>query len=364
MSSFIVVNLILGAAALLLVLPLRPQTGSTAKLLLGLAAGALLGILAIDGVTAALHTSRDSNIRPIVKYVTDTADPAKLQLLLVGSSYSALGVDGKLIERDLARAGIALQVLDLAKPGNFMISQDYTIDYYLARAKKVPEFIFIELGPEYYNDPGAMGPSYVNTGTAISDHTADQVPWRVRSIGAYDAPPGEKFSKYRDLATHVLFHYTDFGLSGQLVAERDLSGAPGFSPEETPHVPVKPSELTELAQAPAPPPPGALPANVEFIAKFREMQVRKLKARGAKVVGFYQTAMAPLGMRDYGVQLCAQLHGIPCITANDPALRRKLNNPSLWFDPVHLLHPGAEIYSAWFANQLASTLAPYRRGAQ
>ena len=329
---------------------------------MGLCLGLVAGIALINVATFSLKTARDSNIRPIVKYALEKADPSKPQLLLIGSSYTALGVDSDLVARALHQQGYPLQVLDLAKPGNYMISQDYTLDYYLARAKKVPEFVFIEIGPEYYNDTGAMGPSYIDTGTAIADHSLSALLWRSRSIAAYGGPPAQQFNDYWNLMTHTLFHVFDFGLSGQLVSHARLAARAGFDPEETARNPVKPSEIQTLTQ------PAQrladdeqqLPANVRFIIAFRKMQIAKLKARGVKVVGFYQTEMAPLEMRDYGKQVCYELKNVPCIIADDPALQRRLDNAAYWYDPVHLLHPGAEIYSSWFGQKLAAELAPYR----
>jgi hypothetical protein len=364
LSSFIFVNLALGVATLVLLVPFRSASGGLPKLALGVGLGLVAGVVVINETTSLLGTSRDSNIRPIVKYLLENADASKSQLLVVGSSYTGLGVDGSLIEREMNKKGFRLQVLELAKPGNFMISQDYTIDYYLARAKKVPEFIFIELGPEYYNDPGDLGPSYLNTGTAIADHTVGQLWWRARSLNAYDATPLEKLTKFWNLSTHVLFHIFDFGMSGQLIADKDVSANPGFEPEDVAHTPLKADELSPIRQSAVPLSLGPLPPHGQFLLAFRRMQVRKLKERGAKVVGFYQTAMTPTGIRVYGDQVCRELRDVPCITGDDPAIRKQLDHPALWFDPVHLSHPGAEKYSVWLADRLSSSLASFRRASE
>ena len=356
MPPFIIVNLALGAIALVLLLPLRSAVGALPKLLLGVCLGVVAGIVAINTTTSMLGMSRDSNIRPVVKNVLENADASKMQLLLVGSSYTALGVDGATIQAEMKRKGYGLQVLNLAKVGNFMVSQDYTIDYYLSRAKKVPEIIFIELGPEIYNDPGDMGPSYLNTGTAIADHAPSQVWWRARSIAAFGATPLERITKYGNLASHVLFHVFDFGLSGQLVAEKNIPSAPGFEPEDVPHTPLLKSELQPIEQAAAPLVSGALAPNEQFLIEFRKMQIQELKARGVKVVGFYQPVMTPLGMRIYALQICRELPDVPCIIGDAPEIRKQLDNTALWFDGVHLLRPGAELYSKWFADRLAAAL--------
>lgn len=363
MSSFTFVNLALGALALVLLLPLRSGLGSLPKVALGFCVGIAAGIVAINTATSLLQTSRDTNVLPTLKYLWDTADASRPQILLVGSSYTQLGVDGSLIEQELHKKGYDMQVLELAKVGNFMVSQDYVVDSYLARAKKVPEYIFFELGPEYYNDTGSMGPSYLETGTAIADHAPNQFWWRAQSIAAYPATPSEKVTKFWNLSTHTLFHLFDFGLSGQLIAYAQVSAQPGFLPMEAPHTPVTPAELAQIRQSadivPDPPSP-----RMSFILRFRRMQVRKLETRGAKVVGFYQPVMTPTNIRAYGDQTCSELRGIPCITGDDPQIRRQLDSVALWYDPVHLLHPGAEKYSIWFADRLAAALASSRHASE
>jgi hypothetical protein len=359
--TYVFVNLILGAVALLILLSVRPAGARVRYVAVGLCLGVAGGIVAVNATTSTVGLSRDSNVEPVVKYALERADVSRPQILFVGSSYTALGVDAALVESELNRSGYRLQVLDLAKPGNYMISQDHTVDYYLSRAKKVPEIVFLEIGPEYYNDTGAMGASYLYTGTAISDHAPDQLLWRSRSIAAYRKPLPEKFDDYWNLATHSIFHIFDFGLSGQLVSNKAIAARPAFAPEESARNPVKAADISDLTQPSQLLSDGPLPQKVRFILAFRRMQIRKLKARGVKIVGFYQTEMAPLEMRDYGQQVCYELSNVPCLIADDPSLQRRLDNPALWYDPVHLLYPGAEIYSAWLGNRLASLLAPYKR---
>jgi hypothetical protein len=241
------------------------------------------------------------------------------------------------------------------------MSQDYTIDYYLARAQKVPDYIFIELGPEYYSDPGVLGASYLTTGTAISEHTADQLGWRARSmLTVYPSTPRDELSNFWHLSTHFLFNVLDFGLGGQLVADRDLPVIPGFTPVDVTPKPLLPSEVSTIATSARALATGSVSAQIAFLLDYRRMQLKKLTARGAKVVGFYQTTMLPQGMRVYGIQVCRALSSVPCITGDDPTIRRRLNDASLWFDPAHMTHRGAEVYSAWFAARMGLLLASHQ----
>lgn len=360
LPSFVIVNLALGAVALVLLLPLRSAIGALPKLLFGFCVGLLAGIVGVNVVTSRMGASRFSNIRPVVKYLLQDADASKAQLLIVGSSYTALGVDDGLVQKELAKKGDPVQVLELAIAGNFMISQDYTIDRYLAHAKKVPEFIFIELGPENSVDSGDMGPSYLNTGTAIADHGPGQLAWRARSIAAYDASPLDRLVKVEHLTSHLLFNVFNFGLSGQLLADKDVSPTPAFLPEDNAHKPLTKADVSPIEQPAAPISTDAIPPNIRFIVEFRRMQVRKLKALGARIVGFYQPILTPTGLRAYGIEMCQELRDVPCITADNLAIRREFDDSALWFDKVHLLRPGAEKYSAWLADRLAAALPPSR----
>ena len=365
MAFHVAVNLLLGAASLLLLLPLRAGSGRTRQLVLGFALGLAAGILAINLTTSALHASRDSELRAFEKYAWRNADPSKAQVLVIGSSLTALGVDNDLITRDLKAKGYPVQVLNLAKVGTMMISQDDELDEYLARAKKIPEFVFIEVGPEYWTDTGAIGPSDAYTSNAIADHGIDQFASRAKSIAAYPGSPAQKFNEYWDLASYTLFNAFDFGLSGQLATDDQVRARNGFLVRQTRrhHVTVTKAEVDEVVK------PagllfktGPLPESLRFVLGFRRMQIAKLKARGVKVVGFFQPEVPSLVVREYGLQVCHELQGVPCIIADDPVLQRKLDNPAMWYDRLHLLRPGAEIYSEWLAGKFAAVLAPYRAG--
>lgn len=364
-GPYILFNVALGAVGLLLVLPFRPAMGASVRMVIGFAAGIVIALGAFAGAGALFGASRDSNIRPVVKGVLQQATGTDPQLLLVGSSYSTLGLDTATIERRLASHGIRVRVLSLSKPGNFTLSQNYTIDYYLARAPRVPDYVFIELGPEYYSDPAAVGPSYITTGTAISDHRPDQFWWRLKGIAAYDesAPAPAAVADLWQLAAHTLYHIFDFGLSGQLIADRDLSAISGFDPQETAHTPLTASDVAPIDASAAPLAGGSQPAHLTYLRDFRAAQIEALKGRGVQVVGYYQPAAIPPGFRVYGIVECRELAATPCITADAPALRRELDMPTLWFDPVHLVRNGAERYSVWFADQIAPYLTRGHRAS-
>ncbi len=363
-SSFIILNLALGAASLALLLPWHSVAARLPKLILGICIGMAVAIATINAITSYFGTGRDSNIRPVVKGLLEKADKSRPQLLLVGSSYSALGVDDSVVEREMNNRGYPVQVLELAKPGNFAISQDFTIDYYLARAGKVPEYVFIELGPEYYSDPGALGPSYLYTGTSIADHALSQFWWRLRSILTYPSDPFQKLAKVSNLTTHFLYNVFNFGLSGQLVADKDLAPVPGFTPSDKAHKPLEWHELSPIENSAAPLSRDPVPPHVTFLLDYRRWQTKKLMERGAKVVGYYQVAMVPEGIRVYGVQVCRELRELPCFTGDDIEVRQQLQDPAFWYDSVHLLHSGAEKYSVWFASRVADILTASRLASE
>src|SRR5581483_2374363 len=133
----------------------------------------------------------------------------------------------------------------------------------------LPDVIFIELGPEFYTDPGDMGPSYLDTGTAISDHSADQLWWRARSFTVYPATPLEKATKYWNLSTHFLFHTFDLGLSGQLISDNDLSPLPGFGAETKSPKPVLTTDIAPIANPAMPVSNSPVPPQMRFLMDFR-----------------------------------------------------------------------------------------------
>lgn len=360
MAFHVAVNLLLGAAALLILLPLRARSGRTRQVMLGLALGLAAGIFAINAATSETRMSRDTEVRIFEKYAWEHADPSKTQLLLMGSSLTALGVDNDLITADLKARGYPVQVLSLAKMGTAMIEQDDELDDYLSRAKKVPEFVFFEIGPEYWSDTAALGAGERYTSNAIASHGVKRFAARAESIAAYPAPPSERFDKYSDLVTYTLFNLFDFGLSGQLVPDDQVVGQNGFIVRNVRrhNVTVSQAQIDELAQ-PATLPTGSPPPNLRFVLAFRQRQIAELKARGVKVVGFFQPELPSPEQRGYGLQMCRELRDMPCIIAEDPALRRKLDDPAMWYNGLHLLHPGAEVYSKWLSGKFAAALAPY-----
>jgi hypothetical protein len=99
----------------------------------------------------------------------------------------------------------------------------------------------------------------------------------------------------------------------------------------------------------------ALAASPDWARALRDTWRARLEANGVRAIGYYFPPVIDPGKRAYAEALCrGELAGLACISPQDPALLDALD-ADVWFDPAHLLDPGAQTYVTWLAVQLETS---------
>src|SRR5208282_2730235 len=84
----------------------------------------------------------------LIDRVVVEADPKREQIVIVGQSYSYLGLDGAQVQTLIDRNGHEFQIIQLTVEGVYNIEQDAVLEAYLVHAPHPPKAIFFEIGIE------------------------------------------------------------------------------------------------------------------------------------------------------------------------------------------------------------------------
>jgi hypothetical protein len=259
--------------------------------------------------------------------------PDHPRILIVGSSHSARGLDG-----DLLQAELQTPIAQLSRAGAFAFEQDAGLDKYLAHAS--PPVVLIELGSEFYiNSQRHLFAPY-----NIEHADLRRTWWGVRLVvGRPDLSIPEQFEAAWDRVRHMLARVMNAGIVRQ--ARHDpVWPEKGFRPTSE-----RPASLTDddiqrsLATEDGP------ATNVAAALTFRQWQRDKVLAAGVGKVRFFVPPIADPARRGWADALCAAL-GQDCMPM-DSALVKSIP-AGMWADEVHLRPEGARIYTHWFAERL------------
>jgi hypothetical protein len=345
-------NLALGAICLLVLMSFSIGRARGVSVIFGLCVGFVVSIVAVNAISASIDYERTAKQGRKLKYVVEAMDRSRPQLMLVGSSQTMAGVDPALLEQLVNAGGRNLQVLTLSGPGLTIYAADYYLDRYFERAGKVPEWVFIELGADFFNNPAYVHPDRVLQAETIVDLAPPQAFWRLRQAfedGSLAWP--NKLSQALAIASHALYRLTNYGLRAQAMWFGDVGKDAGFAPlaEDDPRRTILAPDFVARNLAVQPGPEHVPPTPVN--ARWREWQARKLFGRGVKVVGFYQGTHVLPQPRAWVRRVCDSLpKGIRCIAGDDAELQRL--GASDWFDVHHLTMSGVPVYTAWLARRI------------
>ena len=318
--------------------------------------GLLMSALVIRFFAIENGIERRSDYDRFVLHGLNTAEASDRPLwIFVGASYSRNAINAEGLTERLRERGLDVQVINLSLQGASLQERRAHLEDFLARTPRLPERVFLEVAPEFDADP-----VYVFQVAKFSDRAIDQFTPANTARAASDILArrcGGLMACAKAAAftgSHGLMNALNIGLlySGERLDA--LEAAPSWDPQSEPREGLNAAQLTEIS---APARGEALltsePAREahEWGAAYRGDWVGELEAADI-AVGLYFPPVLDAGKRAYGRGLCAaEEAGRPCLIADAPQLLATLD-ADVWFDPGHLLVPGAEAYIDWLADRL------------
>ena len=318
--------------------------------------GLLVSALVIRFFAIENGIERRSDYDRFVLHGLNLAEASDAPLwVFVGASYSRNAIDADGLTERLRERGRDVQAINLSLQGASLQERRAHLEDFLARTPRPPERVFLEVAPEFDADP-----VYVFQVAKFSDRAIDQF------------TPANTVRASRDIlarrcgglvacgkaaaftGSHGLMNGLNIGLlySGERFAA--LEAVPSWDPQTEPREELNAVQRAEIS----PPARGAAlssqaPVREPYVwgAAYRGEWVAELEAADIEV-GFYFPPVLDPGKRAYGRGLCAaDESGRPCLIADAPQLLAALDE-EVWFDPGHLLVPGAQAYMDWLADQL------------
>lgn len=334
----------LAALTLMACLTILLATVRTARLrngwrFLGVAVATFVGAQLVLSVAASqARIAPPSELaRVVAGAAADPAD-ARPELVIIGSSYSSRGLDGRLLERLLAEHGLDLRILQFTYPGAYAYEQDFQLNAALRATARPPAAVLVELGSEH---AVIETPENRFKPQVIGYRDAERSAWMLRQVWQ-GSHLSTRLNETLEIVLHSLAHYTHLGFLRSAVVGAPLPVS-GFQPEES--SPTSPSE-TSIRQALA----KTLPAVANPAATaFRRHQSSTWNRQGVNTVLFYQPPMASAERRAVVAGICQDL-APDCLPAN-PALLAALNG-GYWTDLGHLNSAGAERWTRAMADAL------------
>lgn len=327
--------LLLGTALLLVVYVLQSSGG--VQRTAGWIGRAVLAFVSMQVVLFAALEAVDGGRDTSFGRVLAGADPlpGRLSLILLGSSYTARNVDGKLLQQVLARGGVDVDVVQLSLPGGYAFEQDYYVSR-LLRGQSRNMVVFAELGTEH---SWRIPPENLRKHDTIGYHDAPRV---LDKIAVGIAGADTELAAMLEVLKHGLAHYAHLGLAhASFVGNRQEARA-GFAPEPplSGGVPLE-DILTGLSAAEA---EADLPAVFPAYARQREAAWTAL---GATKVLFWQPPNVDPERRGWTGRLCSALRQ-SCLPFNGA---EQLAG-AFWNDKGHLNEAGARRYTEWLGRRL------------
>lgn len=331
--------------------PRSSGLGSTAAFLAGLA-GTAAAIKAGQHIFAVYPATELAQVAARALAHEDE----RPTIVFLGTSMSRQGLDDAEATEAAAARGLEARIVSISLEGASQQERDLALKAYLRAAKRPPAALFVEI--TYPTDR----PTYVFgvakfSARAISQWGPMNTGWAVYGL-LVDQRTGlvEWVKQAGLLGLHSGLNHLNVGALRSSAPLAALEPEASFGPNAATGPDTPSPEAVHAGLVSAAPPEARPP---RWATGFRKRQADFARAQGVAIVGYYMPPTILPERRTYGAAACAELPDAPCLLADEPALLAALDGP-YWFDPRHLLRPGAAIYSRWLGVTLAESglLAP------
>jgi len=302
--------------------------------------------ITLDSFNQETGFSRESQMERVLQGLV-REEPSENRMLLIGSSYSSRGIDGKMLERLLKESGSDIHVHQLSYPGVFAYEADFYLDQYLRAVSSPPEYILIEIGTEH-----SIGIKEENkfAGNIIRYHDNKRAYWMIRQA-LNSSEKIEFIDRCRliwNIASHFLANVLNIGLIQHLGPSKDAIPLSGYQPEVMTDADISLDELSAGLRSFSTDTPQKHPYPESEI-EFRKMQAEDLFRAGVEHVLFFQPPFAGKDRRERVGRLCMEI-GSDCLWP-DAYLYSRLK-PEYWTDMGHLNLRGSKDITHWLAGKL------------
>ena len=314
----------------------------------------LISTFAIRVVSEHVGVTRPTDYDQFVAHAALQAqrEPDVPLVLFVGASFTRNAIDDQELTRKLRAAGYPHRVINLSLQGASLQERDAHLWEFMQATRRAPDVVFLEVADEFDRDPAYVFNVAKFSDRAIEQFDPDSTFWSLKGL-AQGQCEGLKacLTSAVLLKTHAIMNWSNLGLLATGKGRDDIRPVPAFDPQDKPRdsfqldahpIQRSLSKPTDIA-------PGVGPA---WARLFRLDQRRKLEQAGVRRVAYYYPPVIPVGEREYVARLCAgELSDYPCIAPVDRKLLQALEG-QVWLDEKHLLRDGAEVYTAWLADQI------------
>lgn len=314
----------------------------------------------VTAIRAHPGIERKETLDPMIAELARSYQRERPTLLIIGSSRSALGLDGVALEQKLeARLHRGVQVLQFTAAGHYALEQLYTTRRLLDRMRPERLTVLVELGTEI--DLGVPTASeYTARGIDFFDARVFAMNlrlWRTARAGNADHPAYSYRQLLRALA-HTAMHHLGIGLAFDLEPPSSTGRTKGFAPrtklppqsvvEELPRMLAQPATTIRV--------PSDRP---ELVTIVRDELAKELAAHVSgpvELVFFFPPTAAPAMRAEAQLTCDAVAHLGPCLYMTDDEVRTQLPLGT-WADTHHMNEKGAASFTDWLAARLADKLA-------
>lgn len=310
--------------------------------LIGIHVLAFLALLVgIQGLVKEHSVFRWDSAAPVMKKIVESSPSTDPGLLLVGSSMTALGINGDSVGQLLKGQA---QVLQFSHAGMYNLEQAYYLKEIFSRIQRPPRYLVWEVGREL-----DLSVILDNRGSdrIIEYHDWDITLRELRAVGGVELA----FASLE----HFLYRFLHLGGAQSYSSFDDLRPRNGFRSRDDRKLKLTEPEVNaELATISSP--EKLTPTDQKIIWDFYSREWNGAKAAGVEKIIFFSPPQVNSRLRARGEAICKLLSPIgSCFHFNRADLITRLPF-SDWRDEGHLNFKGAARFTPWFSEELKKFL--------
>lgn len=319
----------------------------------------LLSVVFINTTTIKLGLRRTDQVNGMIRYLTSIPNDKPL-VLLVGASYTKLGIDEDLLADALEKNNHIVRIARLGWGGMSHMERLNTLRWFLENTKTIPSVVMLEIC-EYY-DAAPLRQMEQNLYSTRSVVSMDN-PGALQGIKFIWTSPMENLRKL-ELLRHILEHWAVnvFNIGFFLKYEPLNTAGPYdyryqdkkkeyLSDEQVRTRILNVVNAISMKQSGD---PRASPSL--WVQGLVEEEMRLLGDYGVKQFVFYSLPNTDMKEALYARNYCQSMTEYPCIQGSEIGLLNELMHGDDWYDKYHLQRQGTAKYSRWLADQLVATV--------
>lgn len=304
---------------------------------------------------AGLRLTPNGPFHDLLHQLTDL-DGKRPVVLLIGSSFTASGVDPDALAQVLSGSGRDAAVQELAVGGSPHIERLHYLKEYLARAKRTPELALFEIAGGYDSGPLYQVHQMRFSDRMVAAMDGESAWWALRwLVNANHLTLLQRLTLGSEVLGQLALHTSHIGFfwSSAASGERGSTVHPGGWPPPRRLSDQDTAELVERAAAERdlkPDWPQEVPTR--WMSAFLAEEMATLRRYGVIRFGFYSVPSMQGADVAYALRFCAAMREFACIVGEERALLTALRYGVDWYNFDHLQGAGREVFTRWLGDRL------------